>query len=523
MGPSEVADLSAAGQINPQMLEHILGPDAFGLTPATFAAKVSGGSWVPARHLLHIAAQIAYAIAKGNARIIVSMPPRHGKSELLSVWTVVWALHNWPMKQILTLSYGADLAEEFSQKARDIILDDFHEEGAHLINPEAKVRADSARVNRFLTEAGGGVRAAGIGGAVYGRGADLLFLDDYYKNVEEARSEVKRQAVLHWFTTIAMSRLHTNGSVIILATRWDQKDLSAELLKLTGSRWTEINLPAEALYPHEFPKDQPDYKDPLGRAPGEPLWPEFFNKDRLQELRETMGSFQYAATYQQNPRKLDSDIFKREWIKIVNQLPHRSRLRFLRSWDLAGTDGGGDWTCGLKVALDTETNIMYLIDMIRVQKTPGQVKKLVEDTADADGIECAVVIEQEPGSSGKALAEEYQQLLAKYATHTTRHTGDKFTRLEPFLAAAEFGRICMLQAEWNEDYLDELASFPSDEAGNHDDQVDVTSQAYNHLFKKVARAGAWGRDKTDVATTSTVRKTVSVGGAQIITGVSWGR
>jgi len=329
--------LSATAQpgFDISQLEDLVGPDAWRLTPATLASRISNGEWEAARHLLYLSAQIAYHLARGNARLIISMPPRHGKSELTSCWTPVWCLDQWPEKEILTISYGADLAEEFGQKVRDIILEDSSEEGAHMLN--VKIRKDSARVNRFKTTAGGGMRSVGLGGAVYGRGADILLLDDYYKNIEEAMSEAHRESVLKWFSTVGMSRLHKGGSAIIIATRWGVEDLSAAMLRLTGKRWTEISLPAFALGTEEFPAPSPDYVDPLGRAPGEPLWPEHFDEERLRELLETMGSFLFSGIYQQRPRKVSSKHFQRQWIKIVDELPPPHRRRQLRSWDLAGT------------------------------------------------------------------------------------------------------------------------------------------------------------------------------------------
>lgn len=489
------------------VLEALLGPDAWRLTPATLAAKVSRGDWIPAKHLLHISAKIAAALEKGNARLIISMPPRHGKSELCSVWLPVWILDRWPEKKVMALSYGADLAEEFGQRVRDIIMEDADpDDGQGLLNPRCHIRKDSARVNRFLTVSGGGMRSVGLGGAVYGRGADILLLDDYYKNLEEAQSETKRASVFNWFATVAMSRIQKNGSAIIVATRWGTEDLSAQMLELTGSKWEEINLAA-------FANDN----DELGRAPGEPLWPEFYDADRLTELKETMGTYLFSAIYQQAPKKSASGNFDREWIILEDRPPPLENLRLLRSWDMAGTESAGDFTAGYKLALDITTNHFWILDGISVQYSSAKVEALVSATAEDDGVECEILIEQEPGSSGKTVINHYlTHILAGYAAHSERHTGDKFTRALPFFAACEFKRVHMIKGAWNDKLLDQCTEMPD---GKHDDDVDAVTQGYNRFFAKTARAGTFGRKAAnDVGTTATGQRS-----GRVITGAVFGR
>jgi len=478
--PSHAALLEG---IDLEAMKIFLSEDAWRLTPATLATKVSGGDWLPAKHLLYISAQIAAELEKGNARLIISMPPRHGKSELCSVWLPVWILDRWPTKKVMALSYGADLAEEFGQRVRDIIMEDADpEEGAHLLNPACYVRKDSARVNRFITVSGGGMRSVGLGGAVYGRGADILLLDDYYKNLAEAVSETTRESIYTWFATVALSRIQKNGSAIIIATRWGTEDLSAKMLGLTGSKWTEINLPAFA-----------NENDPLGRVPGEPLWPEFYDAERLNELRSTMGTFLFSAIYQQAPKKTASENFNRDWIIKERHRPDNEAIRRLRSWDMAGTEAAGDWTAGYEVALDPATNHFWILGRKRVQWSPGKVEELVKTTAIDDGFETSILIEQEPGSSGKTVVEHYlTHVLAGYAAHNVRHTGDKFVRALPFFAACEFGRVHMIEGDWNDAFLDQCTEFPD---CKNDDDVDAVSQGYNYFFQSVAQAGVWGRGK----------------------------
>lgn len=500
--------------IDNEAMALFLQENAWRLTPATLACKVSQGDWLPAKHLLYISARIASALEAGNARLIISMPPRHGKSELCSVWLPVWILDRWPTKKVMALSYGADLAEEFGQRVRDIIMEDEDpDEGARLLNPKCYIRKDSARVNRFLTVSGGGMRSVGLGGAVYGRGADVLLLDDYYKNLEEAVSETKRLSVFQWFATVAMSRIQKNGSAIIIATRWGTEDLSAQMLALTGSKWTEINLPA-------FANDN----DVLGRKEGEALWPEFYDKERLEELKSTMGSFLFSAIYQQAPKKTASETFNREWVIKERYAPPRERLKRLRSWDLAGSEAKGDWTAGYELAVDVETNHFWILGRKRVQWSPGKVEALITQTAEDDGYDTQILIEQEPGSSGKTVIEHYlTKVLSGYAAHSVRHTGDKFVRAQPFFAACEFGRVHMIEGDWNEAFLDQCTEFPD---CKNDDDVDSVAQGFNFFFQKVATAGLWGsRPKTPANDTGAVSINAvrSAKSQMLVTGATFGR
>ncbi|MEE8598170.1 MAG: terminase family protein [Dehalococcoidales bacterium] len=181
--------------------------DGWRLTPATLGHKITDGRWIAARHLLHISTIIATEIAKGDARVILTMPARHGKSEFLSVNTPIWFLEKWPGKYVMTISYGSELATDFSLKVRDAFQnEDLH----HLLR--TRIRKDKQRVDRFLTSvngknAGGGLTAAGIGGPLTGRGADLMLIDDYTKNAETSLSETTRKSIWEWFKSTAYTRL----------------------------------------------------------------------------------------------------------------------------------------------------------------------------------------------------------------------------------------------------------------------------------------------------------------------------
>lgn len=511
-------------QFNPAVLQRLLGNSAWKLSPATLATYISKGSWIPARHLTYISSIITSEMAKGNARIIISLPPRHGKSEFNSVWTPTWVLENTPYKEIILTSYGADLAEDFGRKVRDNFMNPDNHELSTVI------RSDASQVSRFLTEHGGGMRSVGIGGPIYGRGADVFIVDDYYKNPEEAFSDAKRDAVFDWFIAIAMSRLHPGGSVFIVATRWGTDDLAARLLAMPDSPWKEIKIPAISYEPNEFPYE--GYVDPLGRQPGQALWPERYSLEHLQQIKKLSGSYFWASIYQQKPLKSRGNAFQESWVRYVtrDQLPHYSNLRWVRSWDLAATQDAGDWTVGTLVARDIRNRNVYIVDVKRRQLSAGKVEELVKETARTDGLGCQICIEQEPGSSGKALIEHYQRVvLPGYSVTAVRPTGDKFVRAQGYLAAFEAGEIFLVRDIWNTAFIDEHLQFPSDDSKEHDDQVDATSQAYNHIFGKKSTAGAWGRTQSGLWVPNgreelpPAHVIASQGGSRMVTGAVWGR
>ena len=466
-------------EINPAQLQRILGTESYKLTPATLAMRTSRGKWKAARHLLYLSGIIAHALHKGNARLIISMPPRHGKSKLGSVRTPVWQFDRFPDRQIGVTSYGADLATEFSEEVRNIIMEDNDpEQGEHLLD----VKLNTTKVNNWTTTQGGRMYAVGVGGTLYGRGVHDLLVDDYYKNVEEAESQAYRDKVFEWFGVIAATRIEPGGSIIIISTRWHPDDLSGRLLAMPDSPWTEIRIPGIA-----------EENDVLGRQPGEALWPERYDVPALLSWKATMGGYFFDSIVQQKPRKSRSSIFQEHWVPILDELPAdiaSGDWVEVRSWDFAGTEGGGDYTVGTKMFANKKTLRVIIADVRRDQLSPGKVEELVLDTAEQDGKACPISLEQEPGSAGKAMMATYKKLLRAFTVAEVKDTGSKFIKAQPLMAACEHGRVSLLRGDWNGKWYDEFGKFPD---GDNDDQVDSASQAFNKLFTTRKSAGTFGR------------------------------
>ncbi len=451
------------------------------LTPATLGHKITNGRWIAARHLLHISVILATEIAKGNARIIMTMPARHGKSELISVNTPIWFLEKWPQKFVMNISYGSELATDFSLRVRDTFQDqDLH----HLLR--TRIRADKKRVDRWLTPNGGGLTAAGIGGPLTGRGADLMLIDDYIKNAEDSLSETLRKKTWEWFKSTAYTRLEPGASLVILATRWNIHDLiDSCITELPHENWKVINFPALA-----------EVNDPLGREIGEALWPERYSREVLLNIQKTLGSYWFEAMYQQNPRASMAGMDLGDKIQIISEdeLPDATQLKTIRPWDLAATKDGGDWTAGPLMSRQQNTGKIFIRDMKHFQKTPDGTKKAVYASAEGDGHGVSVWMEQEPGSSGVIVITDYRKMLSGFVFNGEKATGPIEVRASPFLAACEMGNIFMVKGDWNRALIDEVNAFPD---GEHDDQVTALALGYNKLVLGMHGSLVWGRDLPD--------------------------
>lgn len=474
------------------------------LTPATMATKITNGDWIAAPWLRYASTRIAQAIQRGGGRIIISAPPRHGKSELVSIHTPIWVLENFPRKNIILTGYGSDLVEIAGRRVRDTIRDN-----EHLLR--ARIRPDVSKVSAFLTETSGYMFSVGLGGAITGRGAHVLLIDDYIKEIKEALSQAHRDYIWNWFVTTAMTRLEPGATVIIIATRWHSDDLIGRILKHFPEKWENICLPAFALE-----------NDPIGRKPGEVLFPERYDTQEIESQRDLLGGVFFHALYQQGPVDEILAFTNKEWIKYLKELDEDD-YRWARVWDIAATEDGGDYTCGTLCGYSKKSGKFVIGNVLRKQKSIGDVEKLVRDTAIIDGLDVEVLIEQEPGSAGKALIHHYSEtVLPEYKVNAIPTSKAKLVRAQPFLAAAEAGKVYLLDESamnydqelnqenvggygtWHQPFLNEFDSFPG---GENDDQIDTAAGGYVYLSGKKKLSVSWGRRAELTEQRSSNRKT----------------
>ena len=472
------------------------------LTPATLTAFLDEG-WIPAPHLMLISAKVAAAIKKGNARLIVSVPPRHGKSRMLSIGSTIWTVEKFPKYNVGICTYAATLSTDFSQAVRDQI-------GLNEDKLDVRIRQGSNRVDRFLTTGGGGVYAFGIGGTVIGRGFHVFFLDDYIKDLKEALSPTFRQATWDWYVTTTTTRLEPGASLIIIATRWHDDDLIGRIIKQDEGvgDWEYIRIPAIA-----------EKNDPVGRAPGEALFPERYDIAALNRIKRVMGSHYFSAIYQQNPQDDASKLARKEWLRKLGaaEMPHPNTLVWGRFWDLASLQEAGDYTAGGLIGANKARGTLYIKHMVREQLSPNGVNELVKSTAEADGRHVPIYIEQEPGSSGAHTVNSFKNLLPDYNVIGVPVIKNKVVKGAGVLAAAERGDVFIQYGDWNAEFEDEWDAFPS---GDYDDQFDVASTAFNELIGELDVSATWGRETTTGADAA-VRGGVT--GQQLVTGATWGR
>lgn len=398
------------------------------------------------------------------SRLMLFLPPRHGKSQMVTIRYPVWRLERDPTMRVIIAAYNQTLAEKFSRWSRKIARTRF------TLNEERTATED------WETQQGGGMRAVGVGGGITGQGGNLIIIDDPVKSREEAESQTYRDRVWDWFTDDLYTRLEPGGSMIVIQTRWHEDDLAGRILASdSGKQWTVVNLPAEA-----------EESDPLGRAVGQPLCPERFDEGALQQIRSVLGSYSYWALYQQRPRPREGGMFKREWLsQSVREAPVQAvRVRY---WDKAATEGAGDYSAGVLMARTPE-GLVFVEDVVRGQWSAFQREQIIRQTAQQDALKYGNRVhqwfEQEGGSGGKESAQISIRSLAGVPVHADPAKGDKAVRAMPFAAQCEAGNVRLVLGLWNREYSDELCSFPN---GRNDDQVDGSSGAYNKLALGVQR------------------------------------
>lgn len=387
-------------------------------------------------------------------RLAIFVPPRHGKSALATIRYPVYRLTRTPTLRVIVGCYNSLLAEKFSRQSLRLA-----RECGLALNRERQA------VHDWETAAGGGLRAVGVGAGITGQGGQLVIIDDPVKSREEANSPAYRERVWDWYREDLYTRLEPGGAVVLIQTRWHEADLAGRILAAeTAAEWTVLNFPAEA-----------EAGDPLGRAVGEPLCPDRFDRAALADIRATLGTWSYSALYQQRPLPQGGGLFDKGWFTIVDVSPAQApRVRY---WDKAGTAGGGDYSCGVRVAQGPD-GLYYVEDVVRGQWSAHERNQIERQTAELDGQAVAVWLEQEPGSGGKESAEASVRRLAGFTARAEPVTGAKEVRAAPFAAQCEAGNVRLVRGAWNAAFIDELATFP---AGAHDDQVDAVAGAFNKL------------------------------------------
>jgi predicted phage terminase large subunit-like protein len=334
--------------------------------------------------------------------------------------------------------------------------------------------------------------AAGIMGAMTGKTSDIGIVDDPIKNRAEAESEAYRNRVWEqYISAFATRQFGSGGAIILCMTRWHEDDLAGRLLKLAkenpeADQWEVIELPAIAEVADSH------------RQVGDPLWPAKYPLAELARRRAGMGEYDWAALYQQHPAPSGGGLFKEDWFAGRTLEVAPAVMRTARGWDTASTEGGGDWTVGVKIGEEfkqdsqtgkiASTGRFIVLDVIRKQLGPAGVDGLIQTTAAADGKKCAQREEKEGGSAGATVIAARTKTLRGFDYQGVPVSGSKVTRSKPFRAQCEAGNVWLLAGTWNSAYLKELCDFPT---AKHDDQVDGSSCAFNAVLLEPEPVPTW--------------------------------
>ena len=420
------------------------------------------------RHHRILADQLMALENGSKDRVCVNIPPRHGKSQLVSIFYPAWFLGRNPNKKVMMVSHTTDLAVDFGRKVRNLIATESYNE----IFPEVALAVDSKSAGRWNTNFGGEYFACGIGSALAGRGADLLLVDDPHseQDVINGNFSVFEKAY-EWFTFGARTRLMPGGRVAIVQTRWHMDDL-------TGRVTNDMvkNEMADQYEIVEFPALL-DSEDDDGKPITKPLWPEFFDLPALERTKASMPAFQWNSQYQQKPTAEEASIVKREWWGRWphDQPPHVEYV--IMSLDAAAEKHNrADYTAlttwGVFFNEDENAHHLILLDSIKKRLEFPELKQLSMEEYTKWEPDAFIV---EKKSAGTAIYQEMRRMglpVQEYTPH--RGTGDKLARLNSVADIIASGMTWVPSTRWADELVEEVAGFPF---MSNDDLVDSTVMA----------------------------------------------
>lgn len=399
-------------------------------------------------------------IAKGTLkRLIVNMPPRHTKSEFASYLLPAYLMGRNPALQALEATHTAELAVKFGRKVRDLMDSDRYKE----LFPEVLLKQDSKAAGRWDTNKGGSYFAVGVGGAVTGRGADILIIDDPHSE-QDAMSDLALDNAWDWYQGGPRTRLQPGGAIVLVMTRWGTKDLTARLLKAqanrSADRWEVI----------EFPAILPS---------GNPLWPEFWKIEELEAVKASLSAQKWNAMYQQQPTNDEGAILKREWWRVWPHDDPPVVNYIIQSYDTAYSkketaDFSAITTWGVFYPNQDSGPNIILLDVKRGRWDFPELKRIAKDEYKHWNPDNVLI---EAKATGVTLQQELRRAgipVTMYNPGGRRAGTDKVSRANSVAPILESGMVWAPETLWAEELIEECASFPN---GDYDDMVDSTTQA----------------------------------------------
>ena len=422
----------------------------------TFVNHVYDG-FIEGAHHKRVATEFEKLATERGSRIIINMPPRHTKSEFASYLLPAWLIGKNPTLKIIQTTHTAELAVRFGRKVRNLMEMSEYKE----IFPDVDLKADSKAAGRWETAQGGEYYAAGVGGAITGRGADLLIIDDPHSE-QDALSDTALENAYEWYTSGPRQRLQPGGSIVVVMTRWSMKDLTGKLVKaqatdVLSDQWDIVEFPAI------LPSDNV-------------LWPEFWNKDELLRVKASLSVGKWNAQWQQNPTAAEGAIIKKEWWNLWEKeaVPPVSYL--MQSYDTAFSkketaDYSAITTWGIFQPDEGGPDHLILMDAQRGRwNFPELKEKALEEYNywDPD----MVIIEAK--ATGTPLTDELRNIGIPVVNYTPSKGRDKHTRMHMVAPIFESGKVWAPDKKFADELIEECAAFPH---GEHDDYCDSMSMA----------------------------------------------
>lgn len=454
-------------------------------------------SGLPApRHMQLISARIDQAIARGNARLAMFLPPGSAKSTYCSHHLPALHCSRLDDQRIIHVTHTQDFAEDWGRKVRNTIEREDHQR----LFPNVKIAADSRAAGKWATTNGGEYYATGVGGTVTGKRADLIIIDDPLRGIEDAESKNVRDKLWDFYGSDLYTRPKPGCSIILIQTRWHMDDLAGRLLAAQESRgadkWEVISLPAIA-----------GDKDLLGRKPGEALWPEWQSLEDLQRIKAqpAMTSRQWAALYQQTPVAEEGGLIKRAWFKPWRYAEPPHLLYTLSSWDTAVSqkDTSAFSACttwGVFEEPETKLPAMILLSAFRARMVYPDLRKMAQRLAwnytddqlnvpqlSPRKVSPSMILVEDRSSGSELIADLMRAGISVIRVNPSRH-GSKDARLMLASDLLENGRVYVpytppifsLPRRWADDFITELCAFP---AAASRDFADSFSQAVDRVKK----------------------------------------
>ena len=415
--------------------------------------------FVEGSHHRHIADKFNKLASGEINRLIVNMPPRHTKSEFASYLLPAWMVGRTPKLKIIQATHTGELAIRFGRKAKTLIDSDEYRKIF-----ETTLREDSQAAGRWETAQGGEYFAAGVGGAITGRGADLLIIDDPHSE-QDALSPTAMEAAYEWYTSGPRQRLQPGGKIVLVMTRWNTKDLTAMLVKnqkeAKADQWHVVEFPA--ILDH-------------GTSSAKPVWPEYWKLDELEKVQATLPVGKWNAQWMQNPTSEEGAILKREWWRKYTKDYIPTLDHVIQSYDTAllkkeTADYSAITTWGIFYPTEDSGPNLILLDAIKERYEFPELRRKALEQYEYWKPETVIV---EAKASGLPLTYELRKMNIPVMNFTPSKGNDKHARVNSVAPLFESGMIWAPEKKFAEEVIEECAAFPY---GDHDDLVDSTTQA----------------------------------------------